>query len=79
MPLFVCESCDSIEELDLVLAEPSVKPGTHLLCSACLPAVAKNGLKAGTGRWHGLFPRKTFDPNDDIVVNRPNGLSVGGY
>lgn len=79
MPLFVCESCGSIEELDLVLAEPSVKLGTRLLCSACLPAEASNGLKAGTGQWHGHFPRRQFDPEIDVVVNRPNGFSVGGY
>lgn len=79
MPLFVCESCGSVEELELVLAAPAVKPGTRLLCSACLPEEAKDGLKAGTGQWHGFFPRRQFDPNDDIVVNRPNGLSVGGY
>ncbi len=77
MPLFVCEKCNSIDELDLVIATDAVKPGTQLLCSACLPTVAKDGLKAGTGQWHGLFPRRAFDPKEDIVVNRPNGLSVG--
>lgn len=79
MPLFVCEKCSSIEELELVAVGPAVKPGTPLLCSACLPTEAKDGLKAGTGQWHGFFPRRQFDPNNDIVVNRPNGLSVGGY
>lgn len=78
MSLFVCENCNNIEELELVLSGTAVEPGTRLLCSACLPiGVAAHGLKAGTGKWHGFFPQKPYDPEYDLVVNRPTGLSVG--
>lgn len=76
MTEFVCHKCGSVENLELVLAADSVTPGAPMLCSACLPVgVAQYGFKAGTGQWHGFFPRRAFNSKDDIVCNQPNGLS----
>lgn len=80
MPIFVCDNCGSIEELGLVLAAPQVEPGAKMLCSACLPVgVAQSGFRPGNGQWHGHFPRRQFDPTQDLPVNRPTGLGTGVF
>lgn len=76
--IFVCEKCNCIDELDLVLSGPRPEPGYKLLCSSCLPVgVAQGGLRAGTGEWHGKFPRQEYDPTQDLVINRPSPLGLG--
>lgn len=80
MSVFVCEECGSIEELDLVLASDAVTPGAKLLCSACLPVgVSVGGLRSGTGKWHGHFPRRQYDPSQDLPINRPTGMDMGVF
>jgi len=75
---FVCDQCGCIECLELVLAAPAVTPGAKMLCSACLPVgVAADGFRAGNGSWHGHFERRSYDPANDLPVNRPTGLGFG--
>lgn len=77
MAIFVCEKCGNIEELDLVLAKPQVDSDTPLLCSRCLPVgVAKGGLRAGDGKWHGHFEERKYDPEQDLPINRATGLGM---
>lgn len=77
MPVFVCDSCGNIEELDLVLAKPQVDPGARMLCSKCLPVgVAQGGFKAGDGKWHGHFEERKYDPDQDLPINRSTGLGM---
>lgn len=80
MAVFVCDQCGSVEELDLVLSGPTVEPGSRMLCSACLPVgVAQGGFRAGTGQWHNRFPRRPYDPEQDLPVNRPTGIGFGTF
>lgn len=77
MQMFVCEECGCVESLDLVLVADHTKPGTSLLCSACLPVgVSTGGLRAGTGKWHGMFPKAPPSPGDQLC-NRPTGIGNG--
>jgi len=56
--------CDKCGCVDLVglMTNPSV-----FQCSEC-----------STGKWHGQFPKRQYNPEVDIVVNRPNGLGMEG-
>lgn len=74
---FVCHKCGCVECLELVLTADTVQPGAPMLCSACLPiGVVQYGFKAGTGEWHGMFPRRGFNSANDLVVNKPTGFSI---
>lgn len=66
--LFVCDQCDCVDCLDLA---PKPTNGLYL-CSLCHPL---------SRRWHGEFPRETYNPQTDtIVCNRVSSdaqLSLG--
>lgn len=80
MSVFVCDQCGSIEELELVLTADTVAPGAKLLCSACLPVgVSVGGLRPGTGKWHGHFPRRQYNPEQDLPINRSGGMDMGVF
>ena len=76
--LYVCDNCGCVDCLSLNLAAPAVTPGAKFLCSECLPVgVAQGGFAPGTGKWHGRYPKRAYDPTMDLVVNRPTGLGLG--
>ena len=54
--------CESCGCVDLVELLPN--PGEHI-CSECR-----------TGTWHGLFPKRPYNPRIDLVVNRPSGVGL---
>lgn len=59
--LFVCSQCDCVDHVELT------KPDSHWLCGHCDP----------NKEWHGQFPREKYNPEKDITVNRPSGISFG--
>lgn len=60
---FACETCDHIDALEF--AYPDGYNGEALQCTQCQ-----------TGAWHGLLTRRLFNPAQDIVINRPNGIGM---
>lgn len=70
MGLYVCENCGVIENTALghhwsrkyLEFEDSSKNGMSL-CSECIPLKYNDGSKAGTGEWHGKFPKEEFNPS----------------
>lgn len=69
MPCYVCAKCGCIENTALghywgrnniffkegsISEELKGKP----LCSECTPLLYSDGSHAGTGRWHGRFPKE---------------------
>lgn len=58
--LFVCSQCNCVDHA--ALAEPDHR----WLCSKCNP----------DKEYHGQFELVPYNPERDIVINRPNGLSV---
>lgn len=61
---FVCETCGHVDALEF--AYPTGFTGdTALQCTQCQ-----------TGTWHGLLTRRTYEPSQDVVINRPNGLGL---
>lgn len=82
MPCFVCAKCGCIENTacghywgrktndflegslpDELLGKP--------LCSECTPLQYSDGSIAGTGKWHGNFPKEHWKVNYEI---KPEGL-----
>ena len=79
MPLFICEECGTIENTalghywskDHVKFKDSSK-NNKALCSSCIPAEYDDSSETGRGKWHGKFPKETFDPkkhNPDHYLN----------
>lgn len=73
MGLFVCDNCDCIENTALGLYwsrnNKNLWPPEILgkaLCSECAPLHFKGGerFERFTGKWHGKFPKRKYDPND---------------
>lgn len=65
--LFVCDQCDSVDDLDLAYKDriQYVGPAT-LLCTCC------------QGKpWHNQFPKRKYDPQQDFVLNRATGVGLG--
>lgn len=69
MPLFVCDKCGCIENTacghwwarkHVFFEEGSLDPELvgKPLCSECIPARYSDGSPAGTGEWHGRFPKE---------------------
>jgi hypothetical protein len=69
MPLFVCENCNCIENTATGhywrRNHVSFGDNHHLngkaLCSECEPLKFSDGSAAGTGKWHGKFPKETLE------------------
>lgn len=60
---FVCCECNCI---DLVILAP--KPiNNQWYCSLHHPQSLK---------WHGEFPRELYNPETDIICNRPSGIGL---
>ena len=69
MDLFVCDNCHHVDHLTLAYPDlPTVKGARllHYKCTVC------------QGRpWHEAFPYRPYDPEYDLVVNRPTGIGLG--
>lgn len=64
--LFVCESCNTVDSLSLAYTKQE-KQYDHKqwLCTSC------------QGKpWHNQFPMIPYDPDNDIVVNKPSGVGL---
>lgn len=57
--LYACSNCDRLDHVELV------HPDKRWLCSDCDPEK----------EYHGQFPLVKYDPQKDLVINRPNNLS----
>lgn len=64
---FVCDACNCIDLVELAFPDGLPIEEPEHLCSLCQP----------DGTWHELFPRVVYDPDRDMVVNRPTGLGLG--
>lgn len=61
--LFVCSRCGCV---DIISLSPRI--GTdEWLCSLHNPTI---------GKWHGEFARELYNPNTDIVCNKPTNLGL---
>lgn len=57
MSLFVCDECETVENTATSRYWlRNVDGDGRALCSACDPEI---------GRWHGMFPRRRYDPARD--------------
>lgn len=63
---FVCNNCNCVDLVDLAFAGPFPHNPADQLCTFCK-----------TGTWHNQFPREPYLPEEDTVVNRPDGLGLG--
>lgn len=66
MSLFVCDECETVENTALAGVFGYWCRGADgrdgkARCSNCNPEV---------GKWHGFFPRETYDPERHQVINR---------
>lgn len=61
---FVCEVCGCV---DITALAPAPVNGVQYLCSLHHPLSLK---------WHGEFSREAYNPNNDIVCNKPTGLGL---
>lgn len=71
MDLFVCDLCGAVDAVDLAYADrprPAHTDDKHpeWLCTCCQ-----------SGKWHNLFDKRTYRPEFDLVINRPNGVGLG--
>lgn len=67
--LFVCDSCQHVDSLSLAYPDNPTAKGAQLLRYTCTRCQGKP--------WHNLFPYKCYDPEKDLVVNRPTGIGLG--
>lgn len=64
--LFVCNSCGCVDNLEFAYPAIPVMSQDSLKCSQCL-----------TGTWHNHYPKRQYNPETDLVINRPTGLGLG--
>ena len=64
MNLFVCENCNRVDSVELAYPAAAELPAAPT-CTQC------------RGAWHGQFPLRLYDPDNDVVVNRPTGIGLG--
>lgn len=62
--LFVCDSCNHVDTLEFAY-EGSVIPTGPLQCTQCQ-----------SGQWHDLIHYRPYNPQVDLVVNRPSGVGL---
>lgn len=68
MPLFICENCHCVENTALGQfwsSDSGVYPDPFHgknLCSECGSPKYVDGRPTKFGKWHGKFPKETFDP-----------------
>lgn len=58
---FVCSVCGCIDHLNL----SPLYQGMYL-CSEHNPTICK---------WHDKFPKREYEPDKDLVVNHPSGIT----
>lgn len=71
MDLFVCDTCNHVDAVDLAyndkpMPQPTENKGVKLECTKCQ-----------TGVWHEFFPYELYKDGFDVVVNRPSGFGLG--
>lgn len=67
MDEFVCDVCATVDVIEVAYTELSPpQPGGQWRCTKCQ-----------TGVWHDHFPQRKYQPQEDLVVNRPNGVGLG--
>lgn len=72
--LFRCDQCGCVDLIEYAAPDALRQPPGHWLCSACCPVVLDDGtLQPGT--WHNQFPKRLYNPQEDIVVNVNPGVS----
>lgn len=70
MALFICDKCDCIENTSSGyywtrgLGRFNEPENSQALCSACAPAVDKNGKKTRWGSWHGDWEQRIMTEKD---------------
>lgn len=62
---FVCTRCVHVDDVDLAHSGQLPADPEKQLCTFCK-----------TGTWHGLFEYLEYNPEKDMVINRPSGLSL---
>jgi len=72
--LFCCDECNCVDDTELTHPDAEVVAPGVFLCSACRPVKTDHGVVAG--EWHNAFPKEEYDPQQDVVCNRPNGLGL---
>lgn len=66
LDLFVCNRCDHIDSIGLAYFGVLPQVPSKQLCTLC-----------ATGEWHEQFPRAPYNPDTDLVANRPTGIGLG--
>lgn len=69
MSLFVCDRCNTVDSTGVTYPDglPNLTdPQTELLCSECL-----------SGKWHGIFEKQKYNPEEDVVINRSSDIGLG--
>ena len=64
--LFVCVKCECVDSIGLAYFGVLPQKPQNQLCTFC-----------STGKWHDQFPRAPYNPETDLVVNRPTGIGLG--
>lgn len=77
MPMFVCDSCNSVENtaLGVYWTKDMGLFGEEFngkaLCSECSPETYYDGsINKRGGKWHGRFPKREWDGDIKSVINR---------
>ena len=63
--LFVCDRCGTVDSVELAMDSAPPKPGQPWECTCCQGE-----------EWHNHFPRETYNPQQDLVINRPTGIGL---
>lgn len=63
--LFVCHQCGCVDAVELTHPHGFPSSAPEQLCAYCL-----------TGSWHEVFLRVPYEPERDLVCNRPTGVGL---
>ncbi len=64
--LFVCFQCGCVDDVDIAYCGRLPPVPDDQVCTLCK-----------TGEWHGHFPHAPYNPEKDLVSNRPTGIGLG--
>lgn len=64
--LFVCARCNCVDSLELAYFGVLPQQPEQQVCTKC-----------ATGQWHDQFPQEPYNPDTDLVINRPTGIGLG--
>lgn len=70
MNLFVCDLCNKVDAVEIAYAGQRIDglaEGSPIwTCTQCQ-----------CGKWHDEFERRDYNPDFDLVINRPSGVGLG--